>query len=129
MDSDPGAISGTQTPWAVKALHVAAYQNFGPLTVSSSRRLIMARLGMVRVMLFVSRGCAPRQSQQGFHLLVCQDWNKSFDVCTLLKLVRSGAQNLFDFGYWIRELFSQILHDDLPLRWLAFERGSLFQQI
>lgn len=90
---------------------------------------MMARLGMVRVALLVSRGCMPGQSQQGFHLLDCQEWNKNFDVCTLLKLVHFGAQNLFDFGYWIRELFSQILHDDVPLRWLALERCSFFQQI
>jgi hypothetical protein len=90
---------------------------------------MMARLGRVRVARLVSRGCATGQSQQGFHLLDCQEWNKHFDVCTLLKLVRFGAQNLFDFGYWIRELFSQILHDDLPLRWLALDRGSLFQHI
>jgi hypothetical protein len=42
----------------------------------------------------------------GLSLLDGQDLNKIFDVCSLLKLVRCGAQNLFDFGYRTRELFS-----------------------
>ena len=38
-----------------------------------------------------------------------QGWNTLFDVCSLLKVVRFGAQKLFDFGYRTRELFSHIV--------------------
>ncbi len=89
----------------------------------------MARLGMVQVALLVSRGCLPVRFQQLFHLLDGQEWNKHCDVCSSLKLVRFSAQHLFDFGYRTSELFSEILHDALPLRWLALERRSLFHQI
>ena len=65
-----------------------------------------ARLRMVQIALLVSRGCVLIRSQQVFHLLDGQDLNKIFDVCSLLKLVRCGAQNLFDFGYRTREFFS-----------------------
>ena len=66
---------------------------------------MMARLRMVQITLLVSRGCVLVRSQQVFHLLDGQDLNKIFDVCSLLKLVRCGAQNFFDFGYRTRELF------------------------
>jgi hypothetical protein len=69
------------------------------------------------------------RSQQVFHLLDGQDWNKFFDACFLLKLVRCAAQKIFDFGYWTRKFFSEILHDTVPYRLLALERGSLFQLI
>ena len=90
---------------------------------------MMARLGLVQIALLVSRGCAAVQSQQVFHPLDGQEWNKIFDVCSLLNLVRLSAQNLFDFGDRIRELFRYIPRDALPLRLLALERRSLFQQI
>jgi len=89
----------------------------------------MARLGMVQIALLVSTGGVLVRSQQVFHLLDGQEWNKHFDVCSLLKLVLCGAQNLFDFGYRTRELVSEILHDTLPLRLLALQRRCLFQQI
>jgi hypothetical protein len=89
----------------------------------------MARLGMVQIALLVSRGCVPVQSQQVFHLLDGQEWNKHCDACSLLKLVRFGAQNLFDFGNRTRELISYILYDAVPLRWLVLKRRSLFLQI
>ncbi len=76
----------------------------------------MARLGMVEVARIVSRGCVPVQCQQVFHLLDGQDWNKIFDVCSLLKLLHYGAQHLFDLAYRTRELFSEMLHDTIPLR-------------
>ena len=66
----------------------------------------MARLGMVQIALLLSRRCLPVQSQQVFHRPDGQEWNKYFNVCYLLKLVHFGTQNLFDFGYRIRELFS-----------------------
>jgi hypothetical protein len=58
----------------------------------------------------------PVQVQQVFHLLDGQDWNKIFDVGSLLKLVHDGAQHLFDLAYRTRELFSEMLHDTIPLR-------------
>ena len=67
---------------------------------------MMARLKMVQTALLVSRGDLLVRAQQVFHLLDGQDLNKIFDVCSLLKLVRCGAQKLFDFGYRTRELFS-----------------------
>jgi hypothetical protein len=90
---------------------------------------MMARLWMVQTALLVSKGSVLVRSQQVFHLLDGQDWNKIFDVCSLLKLARCGAQSLFDFGYRTRERFSESLHDTLPLRLLALKGGSLFQLI
>ena len=71
----------------------------------------------------------PGISQQVFHLPDGQDRNKLFDLCPLLKLVCSVAQHPFNLGYWARELFTQILHDTLPLHWLALERHPHFQPI
>jgi hypothetical protein len=82
----------------------------------------MVPLGMVQVARLVSRGYLPVRPQPVFHLLEGQEWNKHFDACPLLKLVRFGAQHPVNGGDWKRDLFSEILHDALPLRWLALER-------
>jgi len=55
------------------------------------------------------------RSQQVFHLLDGQKWNKHFDACSVLKLVLCSAQNLFDFGDRTREFLSKILHNDVPI--------------
>lgn len=90
---------------------------------------MMAWLRMDQIALLGLRGSVLVRSQHVFHLLDGQDWNKFFDACFLLKLVRCGAQKIFDFGYRTRELFSEILHDTVPSLLLALERGSLFQLI
>lgn len=54
-------------------------------------------------------------SQKVFHLLNGQEGNKIFDACLLLELVHFGAQHLFNFGHWTRELFGYVLRDAVPV--------------
>jgi hypothetical protein len=69
------------------------------------------------------------RAQEAFHVLDGQNRNKVFDLCALLKLVCRGAQHLFNLRYRTPELFTERLHEALPLHWRALERHAHVRQI
>src|SRR6185503_21353358 len=84
--------------------------------------LLVALKGVVRIVQSIAGGCMPGFSQQVFYLFDSQDRNKVFDLGLLLKLLCCSTQHPFNFGYRARELFTQALHDTLPLHTLTLER-------